>query len=112
MVSVPGFDPVDIGSTPITRTGKRRRKKGGQEMYYCNKCGQEMLDSGHRCAVPKANASSQLYEVRADVRELLKSIDEYHEAFSVSELEHFSRQKLDAGVKMMRLKNKVSEHFV
>ena len=31
-------------------------------MYYCNKCGQEMLDSGHRCAVPKANASSQLYE--------------------------------------------------
>ena len=62
--------------------------------------------------VAKPNACPQLYEVRADVRELLKSIDEYHEAFSVSELEHFSRQKLDAGVKMMRLKNKVSEHFV
>ena len=32
-------------------------------MYYCNKCGQEMLDSGHRCAVPKANAYSLLCEV-------------------------------------------------
>ena len=52
-----------------------------------------------------------LAEVRADIQELLKSIDEYHETFSVSELESFSRQKLDAGVKMMRLKNKVSEHF-
>ena len=36
-------------------------------MYYCNKCGQEILDSGHRCAVPKANASSQLGDGRGAV---------------------------------------------
>ena len=59
----------------------------------------------------KADAYSVLADVRADIDELLKSIDEYHEEFSVKELESFSRQKLDAGVKMMRLKNKVSEHF-
>ena len=59
----------------------------------------------------EADSNAVLAEVRADVMELLKSIDEYHETFSVSELESFSRQKLDAGVKMMRLKNKVSEHF-
>lgn len=34
-------------------------------MYYCNKCGQEMIDSGHKCAVPEANASSQLCAVCA-----------------------------------------------
>ena len=72
----------------------------------------EVIEQEQVGNVAKPNACPQLYEVRADVRELLKSIDEYHEAFSVSELEHFSRQKLDAGVKMMRLKNKVSEHFV
>lgn len=71
----------------------------------------EVLEQEKVVNVAKPDACSQLAEVRADVRELLKSIDEYHEAFSVSELEHFSRQKLDAGVKMMRLKNKVSEHF-
>ena len=32
-------------------------------MYYCNKCGQEMLDSGHRCVVPKVvSTQPQLYE--------------------------------------------------
>jgi hypothetical protein len=31
-------------------------------MYYCNKCGQEMVDSGHRCAVLKANVQPLLYE--------------------------------------------------
>ena len=59
----------------------------------------------------KPDAYSLLAEVRADIQELLKSIDEYHETFSTAELESFSRQKLDAGIKMMRLKNKISEHF-
>jgi hypothetical protein len=28
------------------------------KMYYCNKCGQEMLDSGHRCAVQSERLTS------------------------------------------------------
>jgi methenyltetrahydromethanopterin cyclohydrolase len=27
-------------------------------MYYCNKCGQEMVDSGHRCAVQSERLTS------------------------------------------------------
>jgi hypothetical protein len=27
-------------------------------MYYCNKCGQEMVDSGHRCAVQSGRLTS------------------------------------------------------
>lgn len=62
-------------------------------------------------AMCEADSNAVLADVRADIEELLKSIDEYHETFSTAELESFLRQKLDAGVKMMRLKNKVSEHF-
>ena len=52
-----------------------------------------------------------LADVRANVIALLKSIDEYHETFTTAELESFSRQKLDASVKMMKLKNKINEYF-
>jgi hypothetical protein len=27
-------------------------------MYYCNKCGQEMVDSGHRCGVQSKRLTS------------------------------------------------------
>ena len=59
--------------------GEATAQKGGQEMYYCNKCGQEMLDSGHRCAVPKANASSQLYAVNPQSKTM--SIEELRSQF-------------------------------
>ena len=51
-------------------------------------------------------------ELKSELNELLQSIDDYHYTFSVAELELFSRQKLDAGVKMMRLKNKISDRLI
>ena len=72
-------------------------------MYCCNKCGQEMLDSGHRCAVPKANASSQLYEVR-ELGEALCDMEKYIPDESSALGEKFKI--------VVEKYNKVSEHFV
>ena len=56
---------------PSCGEGKVEDIKGtepySEDYLMCNKCGQEMLDSGHRCAVPKANASSQLGDGRGAV---------------------------------------------
>lgn len=73
-------------------------------MYYCNKCGQEMLDSGHRCAVPKAvSAQLQLYEVRA-LGEALCDMEKYIPDESSALGEKFKI--------VVEKYNKVSEHFV
>ena len=52
-----------------------------------------------------------LIEVRADLMELLKSIEDYYETFTVHELESLSKQKLDLSTRIVRLKNKITEHF-
>lgn len=70
----------------------------------------ERIDEGDYEYI-RSSQNVDVVDVKEDIQALLQVIDDFYEIFTVQELESFSKEKLDAGVKLVRLKNKVSEYF-
>ena len=75
------------------------------EQWMCLDCKSIFVRKVGNVAQP--NACPQL----SDVRALLQAIDDFHDSFTVQECSAFSKKSLNAGVNLIHLKNKLSEHF-